>query len=115
MRARIALAHLEAGEQLGDVGRIVLAVAVERGDPRRAGMSNAGADRGALPALLRVVQHAQLRHFALQRLERGERAVLRIIVDEDRLELDPAAQRGHDFPQQGADVVLLVEDRHDDG
>src|SRR3546814_7219107 len=46
-------------EQLRDVGRVVLAVAVEGGDPRAARGLHATADRGALAALRGVAQHPQ--------------------------------------------------------
>src|SRR3546814_13005040 len=65
-------------EQLRDVGRVVLAVAVEGGDPRAARGLHATADRGALAALRGVAQHPQLGHLGLQAAQRGEGVVAEI-------------------------------------
>lgn len=98
------------GQQLGDIGRVVLAVAIEGGDPRRARGLDAGAHCRALPALADMVQHPQVRVGGLQRLQYLQAVVLGVVVDVDDLEIDLATQRGGDFIDQRRDVVAFVED-----
>src|SRR5262249_45092109 len=101
-------------DELRDVGRVVLAVAVERRDPCAARRLHAVADRRALPALRNVVHDAKLGIRRLRLREHGERVVLARVVDVDDLEIGAAAQRSGDLGEQRRDVVALVEDRHDD-
>ncbi|MNM70802.1 hypothetical protein D3C81_824440 [compost metagenome] len=102
-------------QQLGDIGRIVLAITIEGGDPRCTRMLDAGTYCGALPALRNVVQHPQFRRGGLQALQHGQGVIARMIVDVDDLERQPAAQCSGDFGHQGRDVVALVEYWDDDG
>ena len=98
------------GEQRRDIGRIVLAVAVERGDPPGARMTDTGADGRALPGAERVREDAQLRDVALQGAQRRGGAIGAAVVDEQDLE-DPAVQGCDDLARERTDVLLLVADR----
>ena len=111
-RGRRFVAHRQ---QLGDVGGIILAVAVERRDPRAARGLDAGAQCRALPALRDVPQHAQFGELRLRRGQHGQRVVAAQVVDVDDLEIDLAAQRGGNFAEQRDDIVTLVVHGHDDG
>ena len=53
----------ESGHQAWHVGRVVLAVAVQRRDHPAPGMHHAGAQRAALAAAGGMADHAQLRRF----------------------------------------------------
>jgi len=103
------------GEQLGDVGGVVLAVAVEGGDPRRAGRAHPVPHRRALPAAGQVADHPQLRIALLLGGEHRHAVVAGLVVHVDDLEIQLAAQGGGDLGQQRGNVVALVEHRHDDG
>ncbi|MNV05307.1 hypothetical protein D3C71_956370 [compost metagenome] len=98
------------GQQLGNIGRIVLAIAVERGDPCRTRGFHARAHRRALAALLHVVQHPQLGVGLLQCLQHLQGVVAGIVVHIDDFERQPPTQRGGDFIDQRRNVVALVED-----
>src|SRR3546814_8276636 len=91
-----------------DVGGVVLAVAIKGGDPRRARCLDAIAHGGALPSLLLVTDHAQLRgdtHGGAQRVGGGVGAG---VVDMDDFEADVTTQRSDDLADQRRDVGLQI-------
>ncbi|KAG1083259.1 hypothetical protein G6F40_014823 [Rhizopus arrhizus] len=111
----LRLGRIARGQQPGDVGGIILAIAIQGGDPGRPRMLDAGAHRGALAALVHMVQHAQFRRGGLQPLQHGQGVIARVIVDVDDLERYPATQRRGDFGDQRGDIVALVEHGDDNG
>ena len=111
---RVVPGRIPRREQSGDVGRIVLAVAVQGHDPLRPGCFHAIADGRALAALHRMLQHAQLAHLLLQRLQDLRAVVGGMVVDVDDFELRATVQVGHDLAHQARDVVAFVEHRNDD-
>ena len=107
-------AGFEGCNQRRKVGRIVLAVAVERRHDRRACRGDAGAHRRRLAARLRVPdlpQPRMLRHQAAQFVGGG---VLRAVIDINDLE-GAALQGGGDLGDQRRDIAGLVAHRHDHG
>ncbi len=62
-----------------------------------------------------MADDAQFRGGRLQLVQALQGGVARGVVDVHDLEVDDAAQRGHDLADQRRDVVLLVEHRDDDG
>src|SRR6185437_4970125 len=69
-------------EQSGNIGRIVLTVAVQGDDDVAAGGQDAAADAAALAKIAGMAQHSQGRYLALEGGEGLKRAVLGAIVDE---------------------------------
>src|SRR5690606_23584070 len=97
------------------IGRIVLAVAVEGGDPGRARRLYTGAQRRALATAMQVLQYPQLGRTRPGRAQFLGGAVIAAVVDDHDLEGTTAAQRDRDLIYQGTDVALLVTGRDDDG
>ena len=91
-----------------DVCRVVLAVAVESGDPAVACRLHSRVDGGALPAGARVPDHPQARMARRRRLQRRGRAVVAAVIDVDHLELQQPLQRGLDLRKQRRNIALLV-------
>lgn len=104
----------EALEQRRDVGRVVLAVAVQRRDPRVPRVPDAGRDRRALAAASRVTDEPQRRDPVAQSRELGGRGVVAAVVDVDDLVGAEACERGDDLRHQRLDVLRLVADGDDD-
>ena len=70
-------------QQFGNVGRIVLAIAVQGDDDLALGGQHAAADAAALAQIAAMAQHPQLGDFAAQRRQRRCRAVGRAVIDKD--------------------------------
>ncbi len=98
-------------EQLRQIRRIVLPIAIERANPFRARLTHARGHGGTLPAPKRMPQQPDLRN----RRTRGEHdlggLVRAAIVHEQNLELAPGQRRG-DFLGERPDVFLLVAHRN---
>ena len=84
--ARHVVARVDRGDELRDVLREVLEVAVHRHDDLAAGPAEAGVHRGVLAEVPLEADHPHARVGCVQALERGERAVGGAVVDVDELE-----------------------------
>ena len=94
-RERIAPARLPAGdevealvelrEQPRNLGRVVLQVAVDRDDGVAVCLVEAGRERGRLAEVAAQADDADVVVGVVESRQRGERAVGRAVVDEDRL------------------------------
>ena len=102
------------GVQGRDIGRIVLAVAVQRGNPRRACRQYAGQQGRTLAQVGGVAQHAQARLVSLQAGQPLRGGVAAAVVDEQDFIVQPV-QRGADLVEQRLHIVLLVENRDNQG
>jgi len=104
---------LDRGHEPGDVGGLVLQVAVHRDDDASTGTDDAGVHRRVLAeiALERHDPYARIR--GMQPLEDGEGAVRGAVVDEDQLRGDARRLEGrHDAVVERLDGGLLVQDGH---
>jgi hypothetical protein len=102
-------------EHLRKIGRVVLQIGVERGDPPTVRRLDARVHRRTLPPWRRPVQHPQPRSSMRQFTEPGEGLIRRAVIHHDQLGVDPrAAHRPLHLLDQRADVFLFVERRHDD-
>src|SRR3546814_357777 len=101
-------------DQLRNVGRIVLAVAVQRRDPRRPRGLDAGMDGGALAGIADVADDPEFGNRGLQSLKHAVCAVAGTIVDIEDFERRNGTQRAGDFQRQRRNIGLLVADGNDD-
>ena len=108
-------AGFEHAQHRRNESRIVLPVAVERDDERRARRRDARAHRRRLAAGLLVPHAAQVRVLRHQPLELGRGAVARAVIDIDDLEGPLPVERLGDFRHQGRDIAGLVAHRHHNG
>ncbi len=106
-----------AGElpQFRNVGWIVLAVAVERRDPGCPRRPDAGTNRRALPAALRMAQQPQLRRLWRQPQDLGGSRIGAAVVHVNDLIGAYPVERGLDFGDQRRDVRGLVSYGDNDG
>ena len=106
-----------AGEppQASDIGRIVLAVAVEGRDPGRLRRPDPAADRRALPAALPVAHQPQTRRVQAPaaRSRRRSHRCCRHRHRRSRKRAQPV-ERGADLGDQRRDIFGLVPYRNDD-
>ena len=100
-----------------DLAGVVLGVTVGVEDPLLGGRGDAAAQRAAVAAVGRVDDDAQLGHLVAERLEDGDGAVGRPVVDDDDLEVGDAGVEGAaDVTDHRRDRVLVVvagEERRD--
>ena len=106
-------ARVERVEQLRDVLRLVLQVAVHRHDRVAAGAREPGVHRRVLAEVALEAHDAHARVALVERAQPREGAVGRAVVDEDRLPV-AAVQRRGDAPVQLVDRALLVQHRDND-
>ena len=104
----------EPGEQLGDVGGVVLPVAVKGDDERRARRLDAAEDGRALALAGAVAHPAQAGVPGGKGGEAVRSPVAAAVVHVDDLVLGASVEGGGDFVDQGAQVLGLVQNRHDD-
>ena len=102
------------GQQLGRVGRIVLAVAIQGDDDAAPGRHHAGADAAALAEIAGMAQNPKRWNFRLQRPQFRRRRIGRAVIHKDDL-MGFGLQGSRNLPGQGADIAGLVLDRHDHG
>ena len=95
--------------------RVVLAVAVEGGDPGSAGRTHSARDRGALTRPLPLPDHFDPRLLSRQPRQTFGAAVVAPVVDVDDLVVHPALERAADLAGEPAQVVGLVVDGNYDG
>ena len=108
-------ALVELREQLGDLGRVVLQVGVDRHDDVAASLEEAGLERSSLAEVPAEVDDDDVRHLVVQPGEDGHASVRRAVVDEDDLELvAPRLECRGDLGVQRLERVLLVEQGNDD-
>jgi len=84
-------------EQRRNIGGIVLAVAVEGGDPGGARAHDPGPERRALTRLVAVAQHPEPGIAGLQVGKLGAAAIAATVVDIDDLEVNLVGQGGIDL------------------
>src|SRR5690606_38385823 len=90
-------------------GRVVLAVAVSVEDVVLLRAEEAAAQGAAVAAVCRVLDDAQARHIALERMEDGGAVIRARVVDDDDLEVvRQLAQRRLDAADEGRDRVRVV-------
>ena len=115
-QAAVAVLGLQCLKQTGNIGRVVLSVAIERGNPRCPGGTHASTHRGTLTAAHSMPQQSNLRHrfsACLQNFCRG--GVDAAVVDEDHFKSAQVIERCVNFARQGHYILCLVADRNDDG
>ena len=100
------------GEEARDIRRIVLAVAVQGGDPFAARCRNTRDHRHALAGLLAVAEHAQGAAAFGRFLELRRGRVSTAVVNGDDLEAH-ALEHGGDLVDQRPDIAGLVVHRDD--
>ena len=109
-------ALVELGEQARDLGRVVLEVAVDRDDDVALGLREPGRERGRLAEVAPQPDDAHVVVRVVEARQRGERAVRRAVVDEDRLpRLAERLERRVQLVVEQRDAPLLVVDGDDDG
>ena len=98
------------------VGRVVLAVAVERADDAAAGRAEPGPEGGRLARMLGQDEMPVPRVPTAHLCESGPALIGRSVVDPDAFPVPrpPGESRGQ-FPGEREDAVFLVEDGDDDG
>jgi hypothetical protein len=102
-------------QQRGDIGGIVLSIAIERDDPRRARAANAGDKRGALSGGFGVPYDAQRRPRAHRRSQHLGRRIAAAVVHANNFVGFKAVERGLNFRQQRLDIFRFIAHRDDDG
>ena len=108
--ARRDVGAVERVEQLGDVLRLVLQVAVHRHDQVAARAREPGVHRGVLAEVALEADDAHARVGLVQRAQLRERVVGRAVVDEDGLPV-AAVERRDEPAVQLVDRALLVQHR----
>ena len=120
----VATMHPAAGNEIGmlefaqqhrQIRRIILSIAIERGDDGACGVLKAGPKRGALTAVFRVAQTPDARIEPMRFLDPVPRAVGAGIIDEDQFEWSRyIVQSPGDLAGQREDAVLFIENGNDD-
>ena len=100
---------------MGNVCRVILAVAIQGDDDLAFGRQHAAAYAPALAQIAAMEQHPKLGDFAAQRCQRRRRAVGRAIINKDDLMCRLGFEGGGNLPGQGGDIFGLILDRHDNG
>jgi len=100
--------------QGGNVGRVVLAVAVEGRDPPALRRPDPAADRGALAAGGGMPHQPQPRQRYLKAADFGGGHIRAAVIDIDDLVINEAVERGGNLGDQRGDIAGLVLDRNDD-
>ena len=102
-------------EQARDLARVVLEVAVDRDDDLALGVREPGGEGGRLAEVAAQADDLRVRGPGVEPRQRGERAVLRAVVDEDRLPgLAARLERGVQLVVEEGDASLLVVNGDDD-
>ena len=102
-------------EQAWDLARVVLEVAVDRDDDLALGVREPGGEGGRLAEVAAQAHDLRVRRPRVEPGQRGERAVLRAVVDEDRFPgLSARLQRGVQLVVEEGDASLLVVYGDDD-
>ncbi|MNL59786.1 hypothetical protein D3C87_1835400 [compost metagenome] len=101
----------------GNIGRVVLQVAVERGDQPAGCRVDAGLHGGGLSEVLLQFDDLQLKIGSTERLACiGERAVRAAVIDQDQFPRGRKIRhRITDARDERLNAVLFIEDRDDDG
>ena len=108
-------ALVQLREQARDLARVVLEVAVDRDDDLALGVREPGGERGRLAEVAAQADDLRVRGSGVEPRQRGERAVLRAVVDEDRLPgLAAGLERGLQLLVEEGDAPLLVVNGDDD-
>src|SRR5215472_853085 len=100
--------------QCGDVGRIVLPVAVQRRNPGCPRRPNTRAKRGTLSTISRVAQQPHLRNFAGDSRNLGNSPIAAAVIDIEDLVFGQTVECGTDLADERPDVFRLVLYRNDD-
>jgi hypothetical protein len=103
----------QGAPQFRDIGRIILTVAVEGGDHRRARRNDAGSNSAALTGIGAMGDNAQLPADFPFFEQAGPGSICRTIIDNDDF-MGDAAQRGGNFTRKGDGPAFLIIHRNDD-
>ena len=125
-RQRVVAAGLPAGnevealvelrEELGDLGRVVLEVGVDRHDDLAARLEESRLERRGLSEVPTEPNHDHVRVLVVQTGQHGAAPVGRAVVDEDDLERLPSRlECRSDLTVELLERGFLVEQRDDDG
>jgi hypothetical protein len=98
-----------------EVGRIVLAIAVEHCNPGPSRGVNPGADRGTLAIVSGVAEQSHLRGCACEPRDLGASRIIAAVIDIHNLILDQTVERSTDLGDERRDIVSLVPYWDDDG
>jgi hypothetical protein len=105
----------ERAQDARDVGRVVLAVAVDRDEDLAARVLDAGGERRRLAVVARQPDDPEARLLGREGRQQRRAPVGAAVVDDD--DLRRPVEAVEDLPQlldEGDDVLLLVVDRDDD-
>ena len=106
---------VELGEETGDLGRVVLEVAVDRDHDLALDLPEAGVERGGLADVAPQPDDPDVGRARVEAHERGVRAVARAVVDEHDLpRLTAIDERPRKLVVEPLDGELLVSDGDDD-
>ena len=98
----------------GNVGRIVLTIAIQHHQPVTAAVAHATQYRHALADGPRMTHHLQRGELRLQTAEQGVAVILAAIVHIDQLVAVFPRQRGIDLADEGGQIVPLILGGHHD-
>ena len=101
-------------QQGGDIGRIILAIAIERRDDRARCRLDARAQGGALSAAAPVIQNPEPGKISFEPGKPGQRVIGAAVVNIDDLVSVRPADGGFDFLDQRAQILVFVMDGHND-
>ena len=104
---------MKRGKHFGNVGGVVLTVAVQRHDDAGAGCAHAAAQSPTLPGIAAVPDDAQHRNFRFQFQEPRQGIVRRAVVDEHNLDIF-LSDRTNNLSRQGRHILRFIFHRHDD-
>ena len=109
------VALVELGEQLRDLGRIVLEIGIDRHDDVSLGLEESGLESGGLAEVAAQVYDDHVRGLGVQLGEHREAVVRGSVVHEDHLpRLARGFERCCDLAVERLDGMLLVVERGDD-
>ncbi len=108
---RVGLAECDRLHQSGKLGGIVLEVRILDHDHVAGGLRNAGAERGALAAIDRMMHGHVHRPFPPEPVEDGRGLVARAIVHHHDLEVE--RHPSHPLHNRGECLVFVVGGNHD--
>ena len=107
---------VELGEQVRDLGRVVLQVCIHRDDHLAGRDLDSGRERGRLAEVPAQTYDADVEVRRMEAHELAVRAVGRAVVDEHDLPVEVGrAERGVEFGVDLLERRLFVEERDDDG
>src|SRR5437870_10235117 len=108
-------ALVELVEEPGDVGRVVLRIAVKGDDDAAAGEVEAGRHRGRLPEVPPELDHLHPMVAVCNRRYAGEGQIATSIVDEDDLEraVEPLERLEQSLVERLHRLLLVEDGNHD--